>query len=546
MKKPASGSPAPASADKAVFLDRDGTIIEDRGYISSADDILLYPWAAEALRKLQDHYALFVITNQSGIAKGLISQQEAEYINGELDRMLKEQGVSIREWYTCPHDTGDGCACRKPKPYFLLKARQDYGIDLKQSFIIGDHPHDPAAGDSVGTFGLYVLTGHGMKHIRELPENRIVFHSLADAADWMLEHPEPGTDLQKLIDAGAQVIRNGGLTAFPTETVYGLGADALNPEAVRKIFTAKQRPFFDPLIVHIADTEQLRELTAPLTEKMKEPVKKLTAAFWPGPLTLVLPKNSRVPDIVTAGKSTVAVRMPSNPWARALIREAGTPIAAPSANLFGRTSPTTARHVREQLEEACDVIIDAGACRVGVESAVLSLAAAEETGCPVLLRAGGISQEEIEAVIGPVRTASEQNPESQSAKISQTPHTPQQPRKQLHRETEQRIDVSSSPGLLENHYAPVTPLRIVEDTALYADQQDVGVILFEKPKQPYAGPVEIVSRNGDLHEIAAHLYAAVRRLDLMGLRMMAVGRVKDEGIGRAVNDRLKKASRKQR
>ncbi|MCF7944497.1 MAG: threonylcarbamoyl-AMP synthase [Spirochaetia bacterium] len=502
----------------AVFLDRDGTIIEDRGYITSSHEAVLYPDSIEALKQLQQRYRLFVISNQSGVAKGLISEENLEAVNTDLDSRLRSEGIRITAWYMCTHDTGDGCICRKPNPYFLLEAEKKFGIDLKRSFVIGDHPHDPETADDVGAFGLYLLTGHGMKHLQELPENRMVFHSLSDAAAWILAHPEHKQYLQKSIREGAAAVMRGGLTAFPTETVYGLGADALNPDAVKKIFAAKHRPFFDPLIVHIAEKGQLRQLIKELPEKALQ----LVDAFWPGPLTLVLPKSDAVPDVVTAGKSTVAVRMPLNPWARQLIQEAGTPIAAPSANLFGRTSPTTAAHVKEQLGSSCDVIIDAGACRVGVESTVLSLTGPEA----VILRAGGIDKRQIEAVIGPVKAGTADNDGSRQA-------------------GSERVDISMSPGLLDSHYAPQTPLFVLDDVTEAAEDPETGVILFEEPKIEFAGPVEVISRNADLSSAATNLYAAIRRLDTMQLRRIVTHPVSDEGIGAAVNDRIRKASTKQ-
>lgn len=196
------------------------------------------------------------------------------------------------------------------------------------------------------------------------------------------------------IDEAVRILKNGGLVAFPTETVYGLGADALDPLAVAKIFEAKERPTFDPLIVHVPDVEEAKALAAkfpPLAERLAE-------AFWPGPLTLVLPKKPCVPDLVTSGLPTVALRAPAHPLALELLRAFGGALAAPSANLFGHISPTTAGHVVRSLGQRVDLVLDGGPCRVGVESTVLSLI--EET--PVLLRHGGVSLEELEKVCGPI------------------------------------------------------------------------------------------------------------------------------------------------
>jgi L-threonylcarbamoyladenylate synthase len=192
----------------------------------------------------------------------------------------------------------------------------------------------------------------------------------------------------------AEVIRKGGLVAFPTETVYGLGCNALNPEAVARVFEAKQRPSFDPLIVHIADEAALDGLahTISLNDRL------LMERFWPGPLTLLLPKRAQVPDLVTAGLPTIAVRMPSHPVAQGLIREAAVPVAAPSANPFGYVSPTCAQHVADGLGERVDLILDGGPCQLGVESSIASMVGSR----PELLRPGSITLEEISKVVGPV------------------------------------------------------------------------------------------------------------------------------------------------
>ncbi|WP_319475767.1 L-threonylcarbamoyladenylate synthase [Marispirochaeta aestuarii] len=374
-------------------------------------------------------------------------------------------------------------------------------------FLISDKNTLLAEGESRGIFSLQILNSENLTHMSAIPPERLVFHSLHTAADWILKHPNAREDLEKAIDKGALSLRQGKLTAFPTETVYGLGADALNRDAVKLIFKAKQRPFYDPLIVHISELQQLDTLVLEFPEKAR----RLAEAFWPGPLTLVLKKDSRVPDIVTAEHPTVAIRMPSNPWARELIHRAGTPVAAPSANLFGRTSPTTAAHVAEQLSGSYEVLIDAGACRVGLESTVLSLAGER----PLLLRNGGVSREQIEEIIGPVEV-----PEKT------------------------RAGDAESPGMLPNHYAPLTPLLMVPDVRDYAENRDIGCILFEKPDIDFEGPTVQVSENRNADEIAVNIYAALRSLDGKGLRLIVCEWCPDSGIGAAVNDRLTKASAK--
>lgn len=313
------------------------------------------------------------------------------------------------------------------------------------------------------------------------------------------------------LEHAARIVRRGGLVAFPTETVYGLGADALNPLAVARIFEAKQRPLFDPIIVHVAEREALEALAASIPPVAR----RLAASFWPGPLTLVLPKRDVVPDIVTAGLPTVAVRMPAHPVAQALIQAAGCPIAAPSANRFGRTSPTTAAHVREQLGGQVELILDGGPCRVGIESTVLLLTESP----PVLLRHGGVTIEELEAVIGEVRFVG-------------------------------ALDASSpapAPGMLAQHYAPQTPLRLTGDWSREPGDSQAAALAFRRVPDPAAfANVEYLSPRGDLAEAAANLFAAIRRLDGSGARLIVAELVPEEGLGRAINDRLRRAAKRSR
>lgn len=306
----------------------------------------------------------------------------------------------------------------------------------------------------------------------------------------------------------AEALRAGGLVAFPTETVYGLGARAHDALALAKIFEAKRRPFFDPLILHVADTSQFEALIAP--EARRDPRSEaLRARFWPGPLTLVLPKAGDVPDLATSGLSTVAVRMPAHPVALDLIRAAGFPLAAPSANPFGRLSPTTAAHVQGHFTAGIELILDGGPCAVGVESTIISLAGETAT----LLRAGGIPREAIEAVIGPIAAA------------SATAERPQ------------------APGQLPGHYAPRTPLRILADgEAPDPGGSRVGYLAFRHgPARPYAA-VEILSPTGDLREAAARLFACLHRLDAAGLQGILAEKVPETGLGEAIMDRLRKAA----
>ncbi len=491
----------------ALFLDRDGTIIEDTGALGDPEDIRLIPGIIPSLQVLQEHYLLFVVTNQVWISRGVLSHSQVDRVNGALDSLLREHGIAVKEWFVCPHQKSDKCTCRKPSPHFLLHAADKYNIDLSRSFMIGDHPSDPQTGEAAGAFGLYVLTGHGMEHLHSLSDYYPVFHNLAEAGEWILKHPDPSTYYEEATAAGGEAIQRGELAVFPTETVYGIGADAFNPEAAARIFEAKKRPLHDPLIVHVSEPAQIASLVTEIPEKAR----LLIDAFWPGPLTLVLPKSAKVPDLVTAGKNSVALRMPSHPLALKLISKAGVPVAAPSANLFGRTSPTTAEHVRNQLEGAYTVLVDGGICRVGVESTVLSLTG--ET--PTLLRAGGLALEQIEEVIGPVTH---------------------------YKGGDNSAERQQSPGLLADHYAPLTPLRIVEDMERYRDTPSVGKLLFSGTAEGYAGPAISLSPEGNVREAAVKLYHAIQKLDASGVDLIAAERAPGEGLGRAINDRLEKAS----
>ncbi len=303
----------------------------------------------------------------------------------------------------------------------------------------------------------------------------------------------------------AVILRNGGTVAFPTETVYGLGANALDPRAVARVFEIKQRPRFDPLIVHVPSVAQGQQVVREWPDTARELVQR----FWPGPLTLVLPKGDVIPDIVTAGLPTVALRMPAHPLALALIAEAGVPVAAPSANRFGSISPTTSDHVRAQLGGAVDLVLDGGPCQVGVESTVVGLAGDG----PVLLRAGGTPVEEIEQVVGPVQRS--------GADLARP----------------------TSPGQYPRHYAPRTPLSVCADWHDLPLAGRSGLLTLGPPTM--AGPfeaVEVLSERGDVREAAANLFAALHRLDALGLDRIVAVRVPDAGLGLAINDRLRRAA----
>jgi L-threonylcarbamoyladenylate synthase len=311
----------------------------------------------------------------------------------------------------------------------------------------------------------------------------------------------------------AELLREGRLVAIATETVYGLGANALDERAVARVFEVKNRPHFDPLIVHSADRQWLDRLVTSVPDAARQ----LADPFWPGPLTLVLPKSDIVPDLVTSGLPSVAIRMPSHPQALELLRTVDLPIAAPSANPFGQISPTTALHVAATLGEGVDLILDGGPCSVGVESTVVGF----DDGQPCILRHGGLTQEEIERVVGPVQ--SRQNPASGPAE---------------------------SPGMLPQHYAPRTPLAMVEPGDLAADStlrkslagRRVGLLLLEPNSDTHGfEAVEVLTDDGNLRDAAAAFFAALRRLDATNVDQILALPFPAEGLGRALNDRLSRA-----
>ncbi|WP_420128705.1 L-threonylcarbamoyladenylate synthase [Longimicrobium sp.] len=313
----------------------------------------------------------------------------------------------------------------------------------------------------------------------------------------------------------AEVLRGGGLVAFPTETVYGLGAHALDPAAVERIYTAKGRPSYNPLIVHVADAGAARALASAWPDEAE----RLAGAFWPGPLTLVLPKHDSIPLSVTAGLPSVALRVPAHPVAHALLALAGIPVAAPSANRSTGVSPTTARHVARSLGERVDVIVDGGPCPVGIESTVLSLAGP----VPTLLRPGTISVDDLRPVIGDVALPS-----------SATEETAARP----------------SPGMLDRHYAPRATVRILphaERTRTLADAAQrvnegmrVGALLLEDAGDRRIAPV--VRMPDDPAAYAARLYAALHELDDAGCDVILIDPPPDAPAWAGVRDRLRRAA----
>lgn len=307
-------------------------------------------------------------------------------------------------------------------------------------------------------------------------------------------------------------LREGELVAAPTETVYGLAADALNPAACRAIFRAKGRPASDPLIVHIYSVHDLQEICVPNSEALA-----LAKAFWPGPLTMVLPKRASVPAIVTAGKNSVAVRMPRHPLFRRLLKLAGRPLAAPSANPFGYISPTSAEHVRENLGKKIPHILDGGPCEIGLESTIVDL---RDPGKPRLLRPGAISAGEIAQVLGrpvPVRRRS-RGPTKESPQLA--------------------------PGLLARHYSPRTPVLLHDAIAAPAtdSQSEEAYVYMRKPAGRTARNAFWFDDRGNLGGVAHRLYAVLRSIDNKRFKRIHVELAQGDGLADAINDRLRRAA----
>ena len=317
------------------------------------------------------------------------------------------------------------------------------------------------------------------------------------------------TNRANAVAHAVELLRKGDVVALPTETVYGLAANALNPIAVAKIFEAKERPRFDPLIVHLPNREWLQKI-AELPASERQLILKLTDKFWPGPFTMVLPKCKIVPDIVTAGLGTVAVRISAHPMFAEIVREFGEPLAAPSANRFGRVSPTTAQHVLDELNGRISLIVDAGPTEHGVESTIVAV----QNSKIAILRRGPVTHEQL----------------SQFAEVSSVAAT-------------RNI---SSPGQLPSHYAPKTPMRLIDKAEDFIPQKDqrVGLLAWHgafRNAEVFAA-VRNLSDGGDLREAAANLFRYLRELDALSLDLIVAERVPCQGLGAAIMDRLERAS----
>lgn len=313
------------------------------------------------------------------------------------------------------------------------------------------------------------------------------------------------------ISLAANFLKEGKLVAIPTETVYGLAGNALNPEAVASIFETKNRPNFDPLIIHVSGIEQLGKYTT----DFPKPLHKLAEKFWPGPLTLLLPRKNIIPDLVTSGLDRVAVRVPDHPITLALLKNLDFPLAAPSANPFGYISPTTANHVDAQLGEKIPYILDGGPCQLGLESTIVGMEGEEV----IIYRLGGLEISEIESVVGEVKIQdhSSSNPQA--------------------------------PGLLESHYAPRKPFILGNLDELIPDFQsrkiDFAVLSYDRIIKNLSPERQVcLSKKSDLKEAAANLFAAMRLLDEGSAEVILAELLPQIGLGKAINDRLKRAAAK--
>jgi L-threonylcarbamoyladenylate synthase len=311
----------------------------------------------------------------------------------------------------------------------------------------------------------------------------------------------------KNIDTCVEILQKGNLIAMPTETVYGLAGNAFDVQAIAKIFQVKNRPYFDPLIVHTYSLEKVQDFIS----EFPPVAQRLATHFWPGALTLLLPKKDNIPDLVTSGLPNVAIRIPNHLLALQLLKKLDFPLAAPSANPFGYISPTTPQHVQEQLGNKIEYILDGGACNIGIESTIVGF----ENGIPTVYRLGGISIEQIEAIIGKVQVLG---------------HSSSNPK---------------APGMLQSHYAPRKPLFIQNFNEVLKKYQpeEIGILGFnnffvEIPKENQF----ILSENQDFTESTQNLFGAMRHLDSMNIKVIFAELLPEKDLGRAINDRLRRAA----
>lgn len=317
---------------------------------------------------------------------------------------------------------------------------------------------------------------------------------------------EISTDINK----AKIILENNELVAIPTETVYGLAGNIYNETAIKKIFETKKRPFYNPLIVHIHDKNQLQEIAIEIPEKAQQ----LATIFWPGSLTLVLKKNKTIPDSITAGKDTVAIRIPNHELTLALLKSLNFPLAAPSANPFGSISPTTAQHVADYFPNDLKMVLDGGNCQNGIESTIIGF----ENNKPILYRLGSISIEEIEAVIGKIHIKNNNE------------------------------KAPNAPGMLSRHYAPKTKtilVDVIESELKFHPNKKIGVLLFKNSiENSSIKSTEILSEKGDLKQAMSNLYAAMHRLDKQNLDLIIAEKFPENDLGKSINDRLQRATKK--
>jgi len=313
--------------------------------------------------------------------------------------------------------------------------------------------------------------------------------------------------ISKDIQKAVQLLTENQLVAIPTETVYGLAGNIFSEKAIKSIFSTKKRPFFNPLIVHIPSIDSLSDLVTHVPEKAK----LLAAAFWPGSLTLVLKKSNKIPDLITAGKDTVAVRVPNHPITLALLKKLPFPLAAPSANPFGSISPTKPTHVENYFRNSIKMVLDGGSCANGIESTIIGFENEE----PVIYRLGALPLEEIEALVGAIS---------------------------IKNKKEEKPD---APGMLARHYAPKTSTFLVDDVTAEVkkhSEKKIGVLVFKYSLNNENITEIILSRKGSMQEAAANLYAAMHELDSKNLDIIIAERFSEFSLGKSINDRLKRAT----
>jgi len=317
------------------------------------------------------------------------------------------------------------------------------------------------------------------------------------------------TQISSDISKAIELLNKEDVVAIPTETVYGLAGNIYSEKAIRKIFEVKQRPLFNPLIVHIPSIDQLEKIAREFPVKAQ----KLAEAFWPGSLTLILPKRLNIPEIVTGGKDTVGVRIPNHPVTLSLLKQLSFPLAAPSANPFNRISPTSSDHVKAYFENTLSMVLEGGECKNGIESTIIGF----ENNEAILYRLGGISVEDIEKIIGKIQIRN---------KSDTTPN---------------------APGMLAKHYAPKTKMFLLDDLDKFIENnksKKIGILKFkENLNTASVEHIEILSKSGDLKEAASKLYSTLHKLDSLNLDLIVAERFPDVGLGKSINDRLERATK---